>query len=138
MTCQSYTMSSDPIQKIPRLWCITPRYTHRPRRNFLFPFDPYSTHVILAPQNIVRAYMTGYTISSIRLVADASASAEKFTVAPDLFNGAEVPFPRRDDSNLHTYIEHAMPRIESVDPIIAQTISYLRTEKGVKNLGGVG
>lgn len=31
-----------------------------------------------------------------------------------------------------------MPRVDSVDPIIEKTISYLRSEKGVEKIGGVG
>jgi dienelactone hydrolase len=72
------------------------------------------------------------------LIADAFVSLGYLTVIPDLFNGAEVPFPPPQDFNLQSYIKNTMPRVDSVDPIIEQTIKWLRDVKGVKKVGAVG
>jgi dienelactone hydrolase len=60
------------------------------------------------------------------------------TVIPDLFHGAEVPFPAPEDFNLQKYIDNTMPRIGTVDPIISSVIDVLRSEMGIETIGGVG
>jgi dienelactone hydrolase len=59
-------------------------------------------------------------------------------VVPDLFNGSEVTFPAPEDFNLQEYIDKTMPRVSTVDPIIASVIEALRGEMGVEKVGGVG
>lgn len=147
-----------------RLRCPTPRYAHRPRRNNHFkqyppppPLSPSFPSHILTTNQTVKAYLTpspsnspspnaililtdvyGYTFPNTRLIADAFASLGYFTVIPDLFRGSEVPFPPPSDFNLQEYIKNTMPRVDSVDPIIEQTIRWLKGEKGVKKVGAVG
>lgn len=54
------------------------------------------------------------------------------------FNGNQVPFPAPPSFSLQEYIATKMPRVTTVDPMFEKVIRYLRTELGVKRLGGVG
>ncbi|KAH7410447.1 dienelactone hydrolase [Phaeosphaeria sp. MPI-PUGE-AT-0046c] len=92
-----------------------------------------STHAILILTDVY-----GFTFPNTRLIADNFASLGYLTVIPDLFHGAEVPFPPPSDFNLQTYINDTMPRFNTVDPIIESVIKVLREDMGVKRLGAVG
>ncbi|KAK3399369.1 Alpha/Beta hydrolase protein [Sordaria brevicollis] len=71
------------------------------------------------------------------LLADSFARAGYLTVAPDLFNGEPAP----GDINtpgFNTTLFLSLHGTNATDPIIASTISYLRTTLGVTRIGAAG
>jgi dienelactone hydrolase len=129
------------------------RHRHIPRIQYSSPYPPCqilpsntstaqayianpptpSTHAIILLTDVY-----GFSFPNTRLIADQFALNGYLTVIPDLFHGAEVPFPAPEDFNLQDYIDNMMPRVGTVDPIISSVIDVLRTEEGIQKIGGVG
>jgi dienelactone hydrolase len=105
---------------------------------------PVSAYIAQTPDNstehaiILLTDVYGFTFPNTRLLADHFALNGYLTIIPDLFNGNEVPFPPPSGWNLQEYINTKMPRPGTVDPIIEKTVEWLRREKGVSKIGGVG
>lgn len=73
-----------------------------------------------------------------KLLADEFANNGYLTVLPDLFNGNAVPAEELDAGkfDLPSWIANYQPDV--IDPIVANTIKYLRETAGVKRIGAVG
>jgi dienelactone hydrolase len=127
-TVTSLGSSNPPLPPIP----IPPSNTSTAQAYIANPSTP-STHAI-----IILSDVYGFTFPNTRLIADQFALNGYLTVIPDLFHGAEVPFPAPENFNLQDYIDNTMPRVGTVDPIISSVIDVLRTEKGIQKIGGVG
>ncbi|KAA8627057.1 alpha/beta-hydrolase [Pyrenophora tritici-repentis] len=80
----------------------------------------------------------GPTFPNTQLLADAFALSGYLVLIPDVFCGRELTFPIPPSFNLQHYIDMTMPRAETVDPIYKRVIQWLREERGVKRVGGVG
>ncbi|KAK1918888.1 hypothetical protein P3342_001017 [Pyrenophora teres f. teres] len=80
----------------------------------------------------------GATFLNTQLLADAFALSGYLVLIPDVFCGGELSFPIPETFDLQHYIDTAMPRPETVDPIYEGVIRWLREEMGVKRVGGVG
>jgi dienelactone hydrolase len=98
-----------------------------------YPPSPSTQHAIVLLTDVY-----GFTFPNTRLIADQFASNGYLTVIPDLFHGAEVPFPAPENFNLQDYINTTMPRVSTVDPIISSVVQVLRSEMGAEKIGGVG
>jgi dienelactone hydrolase len=77
-----------------------------------------------------------------KLLADKFAASGYLTVLPDLFEGDPFPDPRPANFDLQKWLkEGAGGRghlLNTVDPIVEKTIDWMRNEKGIKKIGGVG
>ncbi|EFQ95983.1 hypothetical protein PTT_03725 [Pyrenophora teres f. teres 0-1] len=77
----------------------------------------------------------GATFLNTQLLADAFALSGYLVLIPDVFCGGELSFPIPETFDLQHYIDTAMPRPETVDPIYEGVIRWLREEMGVKRVG---
>ncbi|KAE8824504.1 hypothetical protein HRS9122_10438 [Pyrenophora teres f. teres] len=77
----------------------------------------------------------GATFINTQLLADAFALSGYLVLIPDVFCGGELSFPIPETFDLQHYIDTAMPRPETVDPIYEGVIRWLREEMGVKRVG---
>lgn len=71
-------------------------------------------------------------------IADQFAANGYFVVIPDLFNGNTVPLNPPEGFDLMEWINTEMPKVPTVDPIVAATIKEMRGPLGCKRIGGVG
>ena len=69
-------------------------------------------------------------------IADQFAANGYLAVVPDIYEGDNVPLNRPDDFNIMAWGGRHMP--PTVDPILTAMIHNLRSNFGVKKLGGVG
>ena len=80
--------------------------------------------------------------NNAKLLADGFASRGYFTVVPDLFAGDPFPDPRPESFHLQKWLEEGgggrshLPK--AVDPIVENTIAWLRNEQGFKRVGAAG
>ncbi|KAI0405153.1 dienelactone hydrolase [Xylaria palmicola] len=78
-----------------------------------------------------------------KLMADQYAANGYLTLVVDLFNGDPVSLNPAEGFNFFGWLEKGTngdnPHTkEHVDPIVAEAIKWLQTEKGIKKLGAVG
>jgi dienelactone hydrolase len=78
-----------------------------------------------------------------KLIADQFAANGYLTLIVDLFNGDPVPVNPPEGFDLYGWLENGTggnnPHTqEYIDPIVAEGIKFLKTEKGVKKLGAAG
>lgn len=78
-----------------------------------------------------------------QLIADQFAANGYTTLIIDLFNGDPIPLNRPEGFDIFKWLANGSTgdnphTTEAVDPIVEEAIKYLRQEKGVKKLGGVG
>jgi dienelactone hydrolase len=71
-----------------------------------------------------------------QLIADQFAANGYLCLIIDVFEGDAVPLNQLEDFDLASWREkHGKPQ---VDPIMDTAVRFLKQEKGVKKLGGVG
>lgn len=78
-----------------------------------------------------------------KLMADQFAANGYLCLIIDLFNGDPLALNRPDDFDFMAWLTKGStgdnPHTpEHVDPIVVAAVKYLREEKGVKKIGGVG
>lgn len=79
----------------------------------------------------------GVQLAENRLLADSFARQGFITVAPDMFGGQPAPSDLNDPSfNSTAFL--AAHDVAATDPIIANTINFMRTQLGVRKLAVTG
>jgi len=78
-----------------------------------------------------------------KLMADQLAENGYKTLIVDLFNGDPVPVERPADFDIMAWLQHGTggknPHTkEAVDPIVVDSIKFLKEEHGVKKIGALG
>ncbi|EUC49794.1 hypothetical protein COCMIDRAFT_1424 [Bipolaris oryzae ATCC 44560] len=103
------------------------------RAYFTYPEDGSTENAIVLMTDAL-----GMDFPNTQLIADQFAANGYLVVIPDVFNGIHIRFPMPPSFNLLDWVENTMPRPPTVDPIYEAVIKHLRSELGVKRLGGVG
>ncbi|QIW99811.1 hypothetical protein AMS68_005329 [Peltaster fructicola] len=78
----------------------------------------------------------GERFINAQLIADHFAANGYLTVIPDLFKGDPVKLNPPEGFDFMTW--KAKHTTENTDPIVEKTIDYLKSEHGIKKIGGVG
>ncbi|OJD16561.1 hypothetical protein AJ78_03298 [Emergomyces pasteurianus Ep9510] len=103
-------------------------------------FDAYITHPPTATAKPEKAIIILTDILGLadntKFVADDYASRGYLTVVPDLFGGKALTMNQFQGLDLRVWLKDYTP--ETVDPITAATIKYMRETLGVKRIGAVG
>lgn len=78
-----------------------------------------------------------------QLMADQFAANGYLTLIPDLFYGDQLPVNGLGSTDIMTWLKEGSdgkhPHTkETVDPVIEESIKYLKEQHGVKKLGAVG
>ncbi|KAK3946831.1 Alpha/Beta hydrolase protein [Pseudoneurospora amorphoporcata] len=98
-----------------------------------------STSISVHPNTAI-LYLTdvfGLALPENLLLADSFARAGYLTVAPDLFSGSPAPGDINVPGfNTTLFLSQHQPNV--TDPIIASTISYIRSSLNVTRIGAVG
>jgi dienelactone hydrolase len=79
----------------------------------------------------------GVPLLQNKLLADSLAANDYLVVMPDLFAGDAISVEEQEAGlNLTEWISQHGPA--QIDPILSTTIAYMRSELGVKKIGGLG
>ncbi|KAK8015394.1 dienelactone hydrolase [Apiospora arundinis] len=116
-----------------------------------FKVGQYEAYLATPPAGVAQAKDTAILylpdVISIwqnsKLMADQFAANGYLTLIIDLFNGDPLSLNRPDDFDFMAWLTKGATgdnphTTEYVDPIVVEAIKYLKEQKGVKKIGGVG